>query len=67
VAHFIESGAQARRKGDRAFLGAVGNGRGGAFYRVNTGSGGGSTQVVVRHFKSFGYSRGRVKQMNDVF
>jgi hypothetical protein len=31
------------------------------FYRVNGRRGGGSTQVVVGHFKSFDYGSGRVK------
>jgi hypothetical protein len=33
--------------------------------RRGGGRGGGSTQVVVGHFKTFGYGRGRVKQMQQ--
>jgi hypothetical protein len=70
VAHFTGSSVQARRRGDRAVLGAVVNGRGGdlrcPFYRVNDERVGGFTQVVVGHFKSFGYGKGIVKQMNTL-
>jgi hypothetical protein len=36
------------------------------FYRVNGERGGGSTQVLVGHFKLFGYERGRVKLINTL-
>jgi hypothetical protein len=45
-----------------------GGNRGGGSTQLNDGRGGGrgagSTQVVVGRFKSFGYMRGRVNQMN---